>query len=88
MSSDADREKWRKEFASWGREMTRMRVGSPMYQMLPEERRREGEVWLIEQDALVEARNKWRFRIMLWWTFVAAVASIIAAFTGIMLWRG
>ena len=87
MTSDTDRAQWRREFASWGHETTRLRVVNPWYQMT-DECRREGEAWLREQDAIVEARDKGRYRELLWWTIagvfvgaIAAVASVIAAYT-------
>jgi hypothetical protein len=83
MPTVSDREIRRKGFEALGVETLRLRVTNP-WVTLDDKYRREAEAWLREQDVVTEAREKKRYRTILGWTIAAAVASIIAAVTGII----
>jgi type IV secretory pathway component VirB8 len=39
----------------------------------------EAQRWISEQTRKNERREQWRYHVMLWLTFIAAVAAVIAA---------
>ena len=63
------------------RETLRLRIANPHVAM-PDEYRREGEIWLHEQDAIAQTREDARYRTIRWWTIAAVIVGGIAAFTG------
>jgi Flp pilus assembly protein TadB len=83
MVSDVDRENWRKAFKQIGSKTLRQQFAK--YQAgMPHERQLEAEKWLLEEDEAADRREEGRYQTMRWLTLIAAVASVVAAVTGLI----
>jgi hypothetical protein len=83
MTTDDQRATWRKEFEQLGAQTVRLRIANP-WSAMSDECRREGELWLHDEDVAAEARDDARYRTIRCWTIAAAIAGGIAAATGII----
>jgi hypothetical protein len=83
MVTAAERESWRKAFEKYGPKRLRLRIENE-HSGIQGEYLQAAEQWLKEEDARVEKRETARYKSILRWTIVAAVASIMAAITGII----
>jgi hypothetical protein len=83
MASAAELASWRKAFEKLGAKTMRLRIENPR-SGVDGEYLRAAEQWLAEQDTQTEKREKTRYTVILCWTIVAAIASVIAAITGII----